>query len=153
MIKSHREYKEAVCDYAIGLYFMGIHAGHVDISEINDIRKVYSEYLEELSTKLCELDEWVINRQPVLVHSDDRIERTPPRGRCSPVKGSTTTYIENRPAGIFYKDEIQPATSMCYDDRAIYAGKTRWKARVRLRKVLNAESMEFLNSLVDPEEE
>ena len=153
MIKCHREYEEAVSDYAIDLYFWGVHAALVDVSEIDEIQKLFVARIEELRRKLYELDEWVTGRQPVLVHSCNDTVRTPPKGQCAPVENSTTTYLENRPAGIFDREETQPLTNMCNDDRAIYAGKSRWKARERLRKLLNAESDEFMNACLGSEEE
>jgi hypothetical protein len=153
MIKCHREYEEAVSEYAIDLYFWGVHAALVDVSEIDEIQKLFDARIEELRRKLYELDEWVTGRQPVLVHSCDDTVRTPRKGKCMPVESSITKYVENRPAGIFDQEETQPLTNMYYDDRAIYADKSRRKAREHLRELLNAESDEFMNACLGSEEE
>ncbi len=139
MIKCHREYEEAASEFAINMYFWGFHGEHTDISDIDDIEETFQERLADIRVELQILGEWVESRKPVLVRSNKRAVTTSPRGALYSVQSPALTYTEQRPAGIFDQDEIQPVTNTPRNDG------TRLITKIFLRVFLNSQLRDFAN--------
>jgi len=144
MITCHRNYKEAISDYAITVYFWGFGIGVGDISDLAEIERVLIKRLSVLRDQLSELDNWATRTQPILVHTDSDTEGTAPRGNCIPVKSPETTYIESRPAGIFDSEEVHSTRSAGRLEDHLEILNCNFGARKRLRGTLNDEYQAFV---------